>query len=214
MTVTRDLSNMSRRIIGQLLGEESPDVARINEATVHLPRRSRIWQAVFTGPAGGQVWRSTGLTDRDQALLVALRWEAEARQQRANLVRRPVVRFRHSGAGTGAGLTQEEVARLMHLSVRAVREIEKRAIRKLFNHPLLRQLWQDYSVRHLDEDRLALASVEIAALFSLVKNSAERRLIHKVLRLTTTPGPESSPSACGTTHSAIETSAHQVPNKF
>ena len=74
-------------IVEVLLGDRLFPHLPISEATVHLPKRSRVFQAVFTGPEGGQVWRSTGLTDRDQALLVAKKWEREARTERAKIGR-------------------------------------------------------------------------------------------------------------------------------
>ena len=45
--------------------------------------------AAFTGFHGGQTWKSTGLTDHDPALVLVLakRWEAEARAQRSKLGR-------------------------------------------------------------------------------------------------------------------------------
>src|SRR5437016_2062856 len=100
----------------------------LSEASVHRPTRSRVWVATFTGPEGGQVWRSTGLTDRAQALLVARQWEAEARAQRANMglsVRKPVLRVQHSKSGGAIRLTQREVAQLLRISERSVREIER-----------------------------------------------------------------------------------------
>jgi hypothetical protein len=96
--------------------------------------------ATFTGAAGGQVWRSTGLTDRAQALLVARRWEAQARAERATRGQRPnkpLGRIRQSAQGTTIGLTQKEVSLLLGMSERTVRAIEHRAIQKLKNHPLL-----------------------------------------------------------------------------
>ena len=163
------------------------DNAPLSEATVHRPKRGSVWVASLTGAGGGQTWRSTGLSDRAQALLVARRWEAQARAERARLGRtrrKAVLRVRHSEPGTGAGLTQEEVAQLMRISVRAVRNIEKRAIRKLFNHPVLRQLWRDYSAGDLDEQQLRLTAAEIDALFALTRNPEGRQVIQKVLRLT------------------------------
>src|SRR5437867_2390468 len=97
---------------------------------------SRIWAAVFSGPEPGkQVWRSTGLTDRDAALAVAKEWEAQARRQRAQLGRlaqKPTMRGRRGSAEAAAGLlTQAEAAAVLGISVRAVREIERRAFEKL-----------------------------------------------------------------------------------
>ena len=75
--VSPELTGAAQQIVRTLLGEQSVTEFLLAEATVHLPKRSRIFQAVFTGPEGGQVWRSTGLTDREQALLVAKKWNGK-----------------------------------------------------------------------------------------------------------------------------------------
>ena len=143
----------------KLLADEEP-ASPIYEASVHRSPRSRVWVATYTGPAGGQVWRSTGLLDRERALLLARFWEAQARSQREKLTRRPikpVLRVRRSEPSPGRGpLTQKEVARLLSMSVRGVREIEHRALRKLRSHPLLKQFWQRYLEGGLDEARQLL----------------------------------------------------------
>src|SRR5271169_6600728 len=72
-------------IVNRLLEAHPVGVVPVVEASVHRSNRSRIWNAAFTGPGGGQIWKSTGLTDRDQALVVAKHWEAEARAERAKL---------------------------------------------------------------------------------------------------------------------------------
>jgi sigma-70-like protein len=181
-----DLKEAGTMIVEALLADGLLEPNPISEASVHRPRRSRIWQAVYTGARGGQVWRSTGLANKQQALLVARRWESEARAQRAKMVRRPMMRVRNSALDTDPGLTQEEIAQIMHISVRAVRAIEKRAIKKLLRHPALRQLWQDYSGGQLNEEDPRLTAVEIAALFSLAHNAQEYRVIEKVLLLVQT----------------------------
>ena len=181
----RNCEEVARRIVEFLIQDEveSP----LYEASVHRPHGGQVWVAVYTGPEGGQVWRSTGLTDRDQALLVAKRWEAEARAQRAKMGptrRRPIQRVGRSGPGPRKGpLSQKEVALLLNLSERAVREIERRAIRKLASHPLLKQIWREYLTGELDEHALALTQQEIEALFNLADTSEELVLIQKVLRL-------------------------------
>src|SRR5437773_11073332 len=102
------VSNLTaERIVRYLLNPE------LFEATVRRPPRSRRWVAVFTGPEPGkQVWRSTGLTDRDAALTLAREWEAEARRERAAsgaLTRKPTIRVRRgSGEALVGLLTQEE----------------------------------------------------------------------------------------------------------
>jgi hypothetical protein len=138
-------------------------------------------------PTGGQVWKSTGLTDRDQALLVARKWEAEARVQRARLGRtakKPIWRVRRPASSTGIGpLSQKEVAMLLNMSERGVREVERRAFQKLRNHPLLRRVWQQYLVGELEEHGLMLTPEEAEALFRVACTPEERGLIQRVLRL-------------------------------
>lgn len=181
------LTSNAGHIVNMLLAQQPVLRSPVAEASVHRGTRSRIWNAVFTGAAGGQVWKSTGLTDRDQALLVARKWEAEARAERAKLgrtARKPILRVRPSEPGTRVGgLTQKEVALLLNLSERAVRQIEIRAIQKLRNHPLLRQVWRQYLAGELEEGRYALTPDEIDALFDLVCTPEERDLIQKLLRL-------------------------------
>jgi len=177
-----DLSEVGSYIVARLLTDEA-----LSEASVHLPKRGRRWIACFTGPDGGQVWRTTGLVDRDQALRLAQLWEQRARSERARLglsIRKAVSRVGSSEPSAGIGpLTQREVAQLLNLSERAVRNIERRAIEKLKEHPLLRQVWRKYLEGELDEDGLWLNGAEVTALFSLAQNSTERQLIQKVLRL-------------------------------
>jgi DNA-directed RNA polymerase sigma subunit (sigma70/sigma32) len=124
--------------IVNLLLEYEP--ALLGEATVRLPPRGHRWIAVYTGVEPGvQVARSTGLTDRKAALELAREWEAEARQRRLAIHRGSASR-----RGEPGGLTQDEVARILKLSPRAVRAIEKRAIRKLRRHPAIADLWRDH----------------------------------------------------------------------
>ena len=107
----------ARGIVRILLAEQPESMPPVSEASVHRSKRSAIWVAAFTGPTGGQRWRSTGLTDRVQALLLARHWEAEAREQRARLGRtakRPIWHVRRPGNSTRIGpLTQKEVALLL-----------------------------------------------------------------------------------------------------
>src|SRR5438105_2192463 len=112
-------------IVHRLLEDEEEKViaAPICEASVHRPRRGRVWVATFTGSAGGQVWRTTGLTDRDQALVLAKRWEAEASAERRGLgriARKSSLRVRRQepDRGNPGLLTQKEVATLLNMSER------------------------------------------------------------------------------------------------
>jgi len=160
--------------------------AFLREASVHRSRGSQIFAATFTGPLGGQVWRSTGLTDHDHALLLAQHWEAEARAQRVKLGRtpsKPGTRVYRSQTGTRIGLSQKEVAQILNMSERGVRAVECRALRKLRNHPLLKNLWSQYLSGELDEQNWVLDPAEIAALFDLARTPEERQLIEKVLTI-------------------------------
>src|SRR4051794_22883281 len=76
---------LSTAIVNTLLDDEPMTEVPVCEASVHLPRRGRVWVASFTGPEGGQIWRTTGMTDRDQALRLARHWEAQARAHRLDL---------------------------------------------------------------------------------------------------------------------------------
>ena len=96
----------------------------------------------------------------------------------------PVVRIRRSKFRPNPpGLTQKEVAMLLNLSERGVREIERRAFRKLRAHPALRQVWQQFLAGELEESAAQLSRQEIAALWRLARTSEERQLLRKVLRL-------------------------------
>ena len=93
-------SPAARLLAGRVLYAD----CRINEATVRLPPRSRVYVAVFTGADGGQVTRSTGQSDYQAALEIARRWETEARQIRQRRVRPPIP------LGSGGVLSQAQVA--------------------------------------------------------------------------------------------------------
>jgi len=127
------------------------------------------------------------LTDRDAALALARRWEAEARRERAAsraLTKKPTIRVRRGSGEAAAGLlNQEEVAALLGLSVRAVREIERRAFEKLRRHPALRRFWREHETGDVDEGTASgdLDGREVAALFGLVRTAPERHALHKLL---------------------------------
>lgn len=176
----------AEQIVSRLLEEGPLAEALVSEASVHRPRRSRVWVASFTGPSGGQMWRSTGLTDRNQALLVAKRWEAEARAQRVaagRITAKPTLRVGRREPGSSGPLSQREVALLLGISERAVRLIERRAFRKLFNHPSLRHIWRQYVGGELNEHQANLSPEEVDALFKLARTPQEWHLLVKVTRL-------------------------------
>jgi Sigma-70, region 4 len=183
-----DSPKAATTIVSTLLGEQSLATTPVCEASVHLPRSGSIWVAAFTGPNAGQVWRSTGLTDHDEALRLTRKWEAEARAQRLNLGgtrSTPFLRIRREQPGSArlGPLTQREVAQLLKMSERGVRAVERRAFKKLRQHPLMRQVWQQFLAGELDEHQLGLTQEEIEALFNMARTPEERFLIEKVLRL-------------------------------
>jgi transcriptional regulator with XRE-family HTH domain len=90
---------------------------------------------------------------------------------------------RRSQRSTGRGLTQQEVAVLLGISERAVRTIERRAIRKLAQHPKLRKLWRQYLAGELTEDGHTLSEPEIEALLGLARSQAELETILRVLEI-------------------------------
>jgi len=158
------------------------------EATVRLPPRGTRWIAVYTGvEPGKQVWRSTRLTDRAAAMAQAREWEVNARRDRAayrNLPRKPSMRVWRGSAEAAAGLlTQAEVAAVLGISVRAVREIERRAFAKLRRHPALRRFWREYLTGNVEESARCqdLSRSEINALFRLARTALERRALRKLL---------------------------------
>jgi hypothetical protein len=160
------------------------------EATVRRPPRGTRWIAVYTGvEPGKQVWRSTGLTDRAAALAQAKEWELGARRDRAaqrNPPRKPRMRVRRGSEEEAAGLlTQAEVAAILGISVRAVREIERRAFEKLRRHPALRRFWREYATGDLQESAGGpdLSRSEINSLFGLARTALERRALRKLLAI-------------------------------
>ena len=179
--MNRVTMNMRAR---QLLEDElSGPLASVTEATVRLPPRSTRWVAVYSGAEPGQqIARSTGLTDREAALRLARKWEAEARAIRQS---RKVAK----AARTSFALTQAETALLLNISERAVRAIEKRALRKLRRHPALRDLWREYEPclsevsPGVDEGARGLTPEEIEALLGLAKTPIERQALRRVLGL-------------------------------
>jgi hypothetical protein len=173
----------AQQVIEGLLAHRTRAAGFLSEASVHRPSRGKKWVATFTGPQGGQIWRTTGTTDHDKALLLARHWEREASEERAKVVRSPLPRFRVRRSDLGV-FTQREVARILKMSERAVREVEHRAIRKLLNHPSLKRTWQAYLSGDLDEGADgALTPAELSALFTLARTPAEFELLEKLLEL-------------------------------
>jgi hypothetical protein len=195
--------------IVRLLLETDARAKDLIEASVHLPPRGHRWVAVYTGvEPGRQVWKSTRLRDRAAALALAKEWEAEAKRRRAAqgaLPPKPTVRVRPGSGERELGLlSQAEVASLLHLSVRTIREIERSAFRKLRRHPALRDLWQEWVTGEVKEalptpSAWALSSAEVAAVWALTRTPFERRALRKLIALVAPlrgqhePGPASPP---------------------
>jgi len=173
----------SSQIVTELLEEAAWVRALIAESSVHRPRRGKIWVASFTG-VEGQQWKSTGTTDQALARARAREFEAAARGQRASSGRVAHPRqpgIRQVAGAFGNGLTQREVGLLLGLSERAVRAIEKRALRKLARHPDLRNLWRQFLSGALTEERHRLSAPEVNAMVRLTRSHAERAALRKAL---------------------------------
>jgi len=163
------------------------------EASVHLPHRSTRWVASFRGETGQQVWRSTGLRERESALALAQRWEFAARKKREAQgapPRKPSIRVRLGSAEEELGLlTQREVAAILRISERAVREIERRAFDKLRQHPALRDFWCEWQACDIKESARptlhawALSRAEIDAVYTLARTPEERHVLGKLIAL-------------------------------
>jgi Sigma-70, region 4 len=170
------------------------DARSLVEVSVHLPRRGSRWVASFRDETGRQVWRTTGLRDREPALVLARRWEGEAKGRRAAqgaMPPKPIIRVRPGSGERELGLlTQREVAAIMRISERTVRSIEKRAFDKLRRHPALRDFWREHETGEIAEAALparrawALSRVEIAAVNGLAQTPIERQALRKLLALT------------------------------
>ena len=169
---------------------QRPSARELIEASVHRPRRGKLYVASFRDETGRQRWRRTGLSDRKAALILAQELEDQARRRRGFSAKQPqkaLVRAR-AGGGTGTeGLfTQKEVAALLRISERSVRNIERQAIQKLRRHPDLRAIWQEWVKEGIKEGVVPAANwelspSEIAALYGLAQTPAERALLRRLL---------------------------------
>jgi hypothetical protein len=184
-------------IVEVLIMADGPVSARhLVEVSVHLPRRGSRWVASFRDETGRQVWRTTGLRDRKTAMAVAQRWEADAKRKRAAQGAAPprlTIRVQPGGTERQQGcLSQAEVAAVLRISERAVREIERRAIDKLRRHPILQSIWREWEAGELKEAvprgsrPWALSRAEIAAVYGLARTPIEQRVLKKLLALIAT----------------------------
>ena len=183
-----------REIVRILIETDSPVSARrLVEVSVHLPRRGTRWVAAFRDITGRQIWRSTGLRDREPAMALAKQWEADARRKRSVQGSEPTkltVRVRPGSAEKELGcLTQKEVAAILKTSERAVREIERRAFDKLRRHPALKKLWHELQTGEIKEAASlaprawALSRAEVAAVYALARTPVEGQALGRLLAL-------------------------------
>jgi hypothetical protein len=182
-------------IVEILIHADGPVSARhLVEVSVHLPSRGTRWIASFRDERGRHVWRSTGLRDREPALALGKRWEAEAKRKRSAQGAAPTrlaicVRPGSTVKGFG-GFSQQEVAAIMRISRRTVREVERTALAKLRSHPALQDFWREWTTGDIKETRLPVAKqwvlsrAEVAAVNALAETPIERQALRKLLALT------------------------------
>jgi hypothetical protein len=172
---------------------------RLIEASVHLPRRGTRWIAAFRDEAGRPVWRTTGLRHKRKALALAKEWETEATRRRMAQnapPRKPTIRVRAGGAEQAVGLlSQAEVAAILRISTRAVREAERRAFDKL--RRALRDFWREHETGEIREAAVStpsawtLSRAEIAAVYALARTPEERQAVQKLIALVASKGAPS-----------------------
>lgn len=147
----------------------------VSEASVYLPPRSSVWVGVFSGPVPGiQIRRSTGVRDKAKALEITRDWEAKAREERLALPKQS------SPCDPPGGLSQKEIAFLLQMSERAVRNIEKRALAKLRQHPALREYWSEHTGLAVEQSEEGLTTKEMVALLGLAKSPFEPALLRRL----------------------------------
>ncbi len=156
-----------------------PSARNLIEASVHRPNRGRIWVATYRDGSGRQFWQSTGLTDRSAAMILAQEWERAARRARAE---QGYPRRLGSGRIGARQFTRKEIAIFMGLTERGVFEIEKRALRKLKQHPAVRALWREWvGEGAATAEDIELTDAEIQAVYDLAWTPAERRVLDKLM---------------------------------
>jgi len=184
-----------KEIVEILIQTDAPVSARrLIEVSVHLPRRGTKWVAAFRDAEGRQIWRTTGLSEREPALALAKEWEADVKRKRAAqgaVPTRLTIRVRPDSAEKELGcLSQKEVAAILRMSERAVREVERRAFEKLRRHPALKDFWREWQTGEIKETSLRpakhwmLSRAEVAAVYALAETPAERQALRKLLALT------------------------------
>ncbi|MCX6926223.1 MAG: hypothetical protein NT154_23900 [Verrucomicrobia bacterium] len=176
-------------IVEILIQADGPVCARaLIEVSVHLPNRGTRWVAAFRDENGRKVWRTTGLRDRKAAMAVAQRWEADAKRERTAqgaVPPGPTIRVRPGSTC----LSQKEVAAILRISERAVRQIEKTAIEKLRRNPVLKGIWREWETGEMKEAAFQASSqgmlsrAEIAAIYALARTPAERQAVKKLIAI-------------------------------
>jgi len=182
--------NVTQWIIEILLETNNPPSARsLIEASVHLSTRGKTYNAAFRDAMGKPVWKTTGLRDREQALELAQAWERAEKQKRVaggNLANQKLIGLR---LGRAPGFSEEEIAAILRVSVRTVREDTKRAFARLRRNPLLRQLWREWLGDEVQEAFEAtgtdgrLSQQEIDAVLAMANTPLELRALRKLIRL-------------------------------
>ena len=96
----------------------------------------------------------------------------------------PLVQTPRGRSQSGPGLTQREVALIMRISERAVRDIERRAIDKLRNHPAVRAIWRELVGESVTSTvDLELTDAEVAAVYDLAWTPDEQRALDKLITI-------------------------------
>jgi hypothetical protein len=144
------------RLVELLITADVPISARaLIEASVHMPKRGTRWVASYRDATGRQIWRTTGLTDREAATALARRWEQQAKSTCAvqgSPSKKLALRVRPGSSEQILGLlTQQQVAKRLGLSTRYVRQLERRALQKLRRDPSLKAFWREWLSRQVTE---------------------------------------------------------------
>ena len=112
------------------------------------------------------------------------------------------MRVRRGSAEQAVGLMrQAEVAAFMHISERAVRDIERRAFDKIRRHPGLRDFWREWLTGEVEESAsqaladCVLTRAEIAAVYALAQTPEERQVLRKLLVLRKASATRALPAA-------------------
>ena len=101
------------------------------------------------------------------------------------------IRVRPGSAEKQLGcLSQKEVATILRISERAVREIERRAFDKLRRHPALKNFWREWQTGEIKETasrvskQWTLSRAEVVAVYALAGTPGERQALRKLLAMT------------------------------